>query len=557
MQLGSSPRPAGTDPALVLRAARTAGYDAVQFNLACAGLPSLPDHIDDEAGVIARIVAASRASDVSLGRPFRHLQHGPPRPRKTPGRVEGAGGGHSGCGGGGDPAGDACTGTRHPSDQWAHHLDNADPSAWADMAAEMALALDLAESHGVDLGIEPEQANIVQSTADARRLIAQMGSGRLKIVFDPANRAEQATPAQAREIVARSIAPALGAIAMVHAKDRGGWHLCHGRPRRRRLCRSADPNPRHGPWRPADHPWVGGRGGPRRCPVLAGVAVMTDTVVFQHGLGGGEEQVAQNWPAGTGFRRITQPNRHDGTPLGSERPFSDPDVCRRRSARRPGRICGRRNLDGRCDCTEPCLVIHPERVRALILIRPAPWTFLRHRPTCSRSPKSRRCCNGCHPMRLPRRFAIVPPASTLRRQARTIWPRCWAMRRGPGARAFAQVLQDIATQPPRVSLLQAQVLRLPCLIIGNEMDAVHPMSSAEALAEAIPNALLIRVAPKAQARASVIMPKSAPPSQAFWPNLGAHSDYQPFQRHSRPAPRPAAGRVFHPGRRTWSIWSAI
>ena len=52
---------------------------------------------------------------------------------------------------------------------------------------------------------------------------------------------------------------------------------------------------------------------------------MTDTVVFQHGLGGGEEQVAQNWPAGTGFRRITQPNRgHDGTPLGSERPFSIP-----------------------------------------------------------------------------------------------------------------------------------------------------------------------------------------------------------------------------------------
>ena len=71
----------------------------------------------------------------------------------------------------------------------------------------------------------------------------------------------------------------------------------------------------------------------------------------------------------------------------------------------------------------------------------------------------------------------------------------------PGARAFAQVLQDIATQPPGVSLLQAQALRLPCLIIGNEMDAVHPMSSAEALAEAIPNALLIRVAPKAQARA--------------------------------------------------------
>ena len=124
--------------------------------------------------------------------------------------------------GAGIPLVTLCTGTRHPTDQWAHHPDNADASAWADMAVEVALALDLAEAHNVDLGIEPEQANIVQSTADARRLITEMGSARLKIVFDPANLFEQATAEQAREIVARSVAPAAGSIAMVHAKDRHG-----------------------------------------------------------------------------------------------------------------------------------------------------------------------------------------------------------------------------------------------------------------------------------------------------------------------------------------------
>jgi len=221
MQLGIFAKTfAGTDPALVLRAARTAGYDAVQFNLACAGLPSLPDHIDDEAGVIARIVAASRASDVSLAALSATYNMAHPDPAKRRAGLKGLEVAIRVAAGAEIPLVTLCTGTRHPSDQWAHHPDNADPSAWADMAAEMALALDLAESHGVDLGIEPEQANIVQSTADARRLIAQMGSGRLKIVFDPANLFEQATPAQAREIVARSIAPALGAIAMVHAKDR-------------------------------------------------------------------------------------------------------------------------------------------------------------------------------------------------------------------------------------------------------------------------------------------------------------------------------------------------
>ncbi|TKB31389.1 MAG: sugar phosphate isomerase/epimerase, partial [Mesorhizobium sp.] len=79
-----------------------------------------------------------------------------------------------------------CTGTRNRDDQWAHHPDNADPSAWADMAREMEKALQFAERHGVDLGIEPEQANIVTSAQDAMELIAEMGSKRLRIVLDPA-----------------------------------------------------------------------------------------------------------------------------------------------------------------------------------------------------------------------------------------------------------------------------------------------------------------------------------------------------------------------------------
>ena len=97
-----------------------------------------------------------------------------------------------------------CTGTRNRDDQWAHHPDNADPSAWSDMAAEMEKALELAERHGVDLGIEPEQANIVTSAADAMRLIAEMGSKRLSIVLDPANLFERANADEARAIVAEA-----------------------------------------------------------------------------------------------------------------------------------------------------------------------------------------------------------------------------------------------------------------------------------------------------------------------------------------------------------------
>jgi sugar phosphate isomerase/epimerase len=80
--------------------------------------------------------------------------------------------------------------------------------------------LALAEKHGVDLGIEPEQANIVTSAEDAKRLIAEMGSTRLRIVLDPANLFESATPPEARDIVERAVETAAGHIAMAHAKDR-------------------------------------------------------------------------------------------------------------------------------------------------------------------------------------------------------------------------------------------------------------------------------------------------------------------------------------------------
>ncbi|TIX48714.1 MAG: sugar phosphate isomerase/epimerase, partial [Mesorhizobium sp.] len=113
-----------------------------------------------------------------------------------------------------------CTGTRNPDDQWAHHPGNADPSAWADMAREMEKALAIAERHGVDLGIEPEQANIVASAADATRLIAEMGSKRLRVVLDPANLFEQADAVQARAIVADAVERTAGHVAMAHAKDR-------------------------------------------------------------------------------------------------------------------------------------------------------------------------------------------------------------------------------------------------------------------------------------------------------------------------------------------------
>ncbi|MEF0942229.1 sugar phosphate isomerase/epimerase family protein [Rhizobium sp. BR 362] len=208
----------GTDPLNVLSAARHSGYACTQFNFACCGLPPMPDAVPEAA--MTAIRAAVHATGVSLAAlsGTYNMAHPDMTVRQRGLRqlaviIEMAEALSI-------PIVTLCTGTRHPSDQWAHHPDNADPSAWADMAAEMSKALALAEDHGVDLGIEPEQANIVRSASDAKRLIEEMGSRRLRIVLDPANLFESTTPLEARAIVERAVETAAGHIAMAHAKDR-------------------------------------------------------------------------------------------------------------------------------------------------------------------------------------------------------------------------------------------------------------------------------------------------------------------------------------------------
>ncbi len=208
----------GTDPFAVLSEVAGNGYSATQFNLACCGLPSMPDAVPESTVIAIRTAAeTSGVSLVALSGTY-NMAHPDPAVRqaglrqlevviRTAAALA-------------IPLVTLCTGSRNPVDQWAHHPDNADPSAWGDMALEMAKALALAEGYGVMLGIEPEQANIVTSAGDAMRLIAEMGSRKLRIVLDPANLFEAATPDEARSIVARAVDTAAGHVAMAHAKDR-------------------------------------------------------------------------------------------------------------------------------------------------------------------------------------------------------------------------------------------------------------------------------------------------------------------------------------------------
>ena len=208
----------GTDPATVLTAAKTAGYPCVQYNMACSGLPSMPDAVPDGTAGAIKDAAARTGIELTAISATCNMIHPDPavRARGAAGIERIAAVARSV----GAPLLTLCTGTRDPDDQWRHHRGNTSPDAWRDLVESMNVAVGIADRYGVDLGIEPELANVVDSAQKARALIEAIGSPRLKIVLDPANLFEVETAERQRSIVAHGIELLADRIAVAHAKDR-------------------------------------------------------------------------------------------------------------------------------------------------------------------------------------------------------------------------------------------------------------------------------------------------------------------------------------------------
>ena len=201
-----------------MRSAKADGFETVQFNMACCGLPAMPDGIAPET--IAEIVGASRETGVSIAAVSAtyNMIHPDPKVRRDGMRkLEVI---LNSARGMGTSLVTLCTGTRDAGDQWRHHPDNQSAGAWRDLLFEMDKAVALADQYGVDLGIEPELANVVNSADAAKRLLKEVDSPRLRIVLDPANLFETAVPQVRRSIVAHAAETLAGSISMAHAKDR-------------------------------------------------------------------------------------------------------------------------------------------------------------------------------------------------------------------------------------------------------------------------------------------------------------------------------------------------
>jgi sugar phosphate isomerase/epimerase len=203
----------------VFDAVRTHGLDCVQFNMACAGLPPLPDAI--EPSLIAHISTAATRSGVGIAavsgtynmiHPDREVrQEGLRRLRVLA----------SACKGMGTSVITLCTGSRDADNMWRWHPENASPQAWSDLLSAMEAALRIAEEENVTLAFEPERANVVDSAAKGHALLAAMQSPRLKVIIDPANLIVSANRHKMRQVLDEAFDLLGEHIILAHAKDRG------------------------------------------------------------------------------------------------------------------------------------------------------------------------------------------------------------------------------------------------------------------------------------------------------------------------------------------------
>jgi len=228
-------------------------------------------------------------------------------------------------------------------------------------------------------------------------------------------------------------------------------------------------------------------------------------VVFQHGLGGDEAQVAQAFPDGSGaWRRVTVECRgHGGSSLGSRPDFSiamfAKDVLT--AADRQGIrqfVAGGISMGA-------AVALHlahafPDRVTGLFLVRPA-WTFA---PAPANMAPIREIADLIRSNPLERARDLFLHSDTARRLSVEA-PDNFASLLGyfdrPNAVPFAGVLAGIAADGPGVSKADTAALSLPALVIGNAQDAIHPLDSARLLAETIPQARFVEVAAKAADKA--------------------------------------------------------
>ena len=200
-----------------LDAVRARGLDGVQYNMACAGLASMPDAIDPALCDRVRQAAAARGiALVAVSGTFNLIHPDPDERRAGFRRLRTLA---AACRRLGTGIITLCTGTRDPEDMWRRHPDNDTPGAWRELTTSMQEVLRIAADCEVTMAAEPELSNVMDTARKARRLLDDMQSPQLKIVMDAANLFHAGELGRMHDVMNEAFDLLGDAIVIAHAKD--------------------------------------------------------------------------------------------------------------------------------------------------------------------------------------------------------------------------------------------------------------------------------------------------------------------------------------------------
>lgn len=200
-----------------LDAVRSHGLRAVQFDLASAGLPSLPERIEPgQAATIRAEFESRQIAMAGISGTFNIIHPDESKRRDGLRRLRALA---EACPALGTGIITLSTGTRDPGNMWRAHPDNTSDSAWRDAVQSMAEIAAIGEEFGVTMAFEPEVSNVVDSAQKARRMLDEVGSPRVKVVIDGANIFHAGELPRMPEILDEAFALLGNDIVLAHAKD--------------------------------------------------------------------------------------------------------------------------------------------------------------------------------------------------------------------------------------------------------------------------------------------------------------------------------------------------
>lgn len=193
------------------------GLDCVQFNFSIAGIETLPDQVDtDIAEQVRQQAARSGVELAAVSGTFNLIDPNLERRREGLRRLRALA----------EtsvlariPVITLCTGTNDPENMWRRHPGNDAEASWRELVESMRIAAAIAEETGVVMAFEPEAANVVNSAVRADRLLNEVDSAHLAIVFDAANLVARADLGRMEEILDEALSLLGPSIVIAHAKD--------------------------------------------------------------------------------------------------------------------------------------------------------------------------------------------------------------------------------------------------------------------------------------------------------------------------------------------------